>query len=130
MSGRYLSRNETAAQRAHKYNLWIRYEHTWYTPYEFEQRYGHMRNSPAGELELLNPIRELIYGRTLITQMVQSGRPGPVLIDALERLFKFEDKIMANGYEPVANQQDKVAWPTDVPHMTTGPNLSAPRQAG
>lgn len=113
MSGRYLSRNEKASVRAAKNNLWIRYQKKWYHPEEFRYRFESGIGVQSKDIELLNPMPFLKQGREMIKGMVRVAAPIASILNALSRLFEFEDKLRRFGFREQEGQVDSAIWPDD-----------------
>lgn len=107
-------REETwgVAKVAFHANCWIRlYKHRWFTPNEFEAKFGENPSRiPAEAMEILNPLPFVPVGRRAVVRMIQEKKMVSDIVGALERLFEFEDKIRAHFvYKP--GQKDQIEWP-------------------
>lgn len=115
MSGKYLSRNEKASTRASKNNLWIRYQKKWYHPDEFKYRFESGMGVKPSDVELLNPMPFLKQGREMIKGMVRVAAPIASILNALNRLYEFEDKLMKFGFREREGQINAASWPDEEP---------------
>lgn len=74
--------------------MWIVMGKKWYTPAEHFKVYGKGLSLPEGSWRLADPVEALKDGQEKIIKMVEESAPKEKVINALERLNKFMDKVL------------------------------------
>jgi hypothetical protein len=102
--------NQKIINLAIENNCWIRYGKTWFTPAEFDNFYGPSGNVGHDRIEILNPLKAYNKGSVIIKDMVIRKDNHKDILQALERLLDFSDKIIRSNYKPVEGQVDAVEF--------------------
>lgn len=109
---------------AGKYNLWLRLDGRWYTPKEFHEDFYGKNHVRYKGVELLNPLWAIQQAREVIEEMIVDQKTVSSILNAMDRLNKFTDRLFKEGFKKIPGQVDSMKWPAQPYNPNVKPFLS------
>lgn len=98
------------ADIAFTHNCWLNVGKEWFTPLEFSERYRHANPLKFANAQIRNPLSALEEGRRALANNINRNCSIQDLLKGLDRLNKFSDKLIKEGFRAMPGQQDFVKW--------------------